>query len=276
MIYFRDFKHIYFDKDNRKYLSVTTFLKNFKETFEEDYWLNYKALEAIRNDLKKDAEGNYVKMPGFYGKVVGKNIMSCVKKEELDLHNQIKHEIKQMWASNNTKATEFGTSYHKMQETRDLKNSEVINPYDNTIYPVIPAPDCPEDNCTRKCDMVGCYLELLIHDEEMRMAGQADKVFIVNEEGEFDIRDYKTNGKLDFTSYKHKKMKAPFDELDDCSYMHYCLQLSIYAYMLERQGFKCRKLYIDFYEKPIEAIYFKTLIQKAFEIRKEQLSLAIN
>ena len=71
MVYFRKLKHSYFNDKGETYLSVTTFLKRFKEDYDEEYWLSYKALEAVRNNFQIDPEtGKYAKMPGFYRSVV--------------------------------------------------------------------------------------------------------------------------------------------------------------------------------------------------------------
>ena len=216
MVYFRKLKHSYFNDKGETYLSVTTFLKRFKEDYDEEYWLSYKALEAVRNNFQIDPEtGKYAKMPGFYRSVVKyPDIRHAVKPSEQFLFDQTRLELKNSWEDNRVKATDFGTSYHKMNEDRDNNNGEVINPNNGLIYPVVPVVNCPEDNCSKLGYDDGCHLELLIHSDKHMIAGQSDKVFFMD--NLFDIRDFKTNDKLATESFNHKKMKYPFNTLDDC------------------------------------------------------------
>ena len=88
------------------------------------------------------------------------------------------------------------------------------------------------------------YTEALTHSMEYMVAGQSDLVVQrqKNEHPVFDFYDYKTNESkgIEFDSIAWKKtppkhynryMLPPFDHLEDCNYIHYSLQLSIYAYM---------------------------------------------
>lgn len=45
-------------------------------------------------------------------------------------------------------------------------------------------------------------------------------------------------------------MKYPLNHLDDCTWIHYCLQLSTYAYMLEKikPSLKIKHLYINHFD----------------------------
>lgn len=272
MVYFQKNKHKYFNDAGESYLSVTTFLKRFKN-FDEEYWLAYKALEAIRNNFKKDIDGKYEKMPGFYKSVVKfKNIEDAVKPHELDLFNQTKIDIKKAWVSKTVTATDFGTSYHKMNEDRDIKAKESLNSVDGISYPVIELPECKEDNCSRESYSTGCYLELLIHSDKHMLAGQSDKVFFVSDK-DFMIRDMKTNSELKKESFKNTKMEYPFNTLDDCALYHYAIQLGIYAYMLELQGYNCLGLYVDHYQEEIKLEYYKDMIHESMIIRELELSL---
>ena len=115
---------------------------------------------------------------------------------------------------------------------------------------------------------LGLWLtELLVHDPYWGIAGQIDKVWL--EETCFDIRDLKTNGKMDLKSYcreiptalselgieeprkEYKMMYFPVNHIQDSNYWHYALQLSLYAYMVERlTGKTCRSLILE-HHKPL-------------------------
>jgi hypothetical protein len=71
----------------------------------------------------------------------------------------------------------------------------------------------------------------------------------VHKNGEFTIGDFKTNKKFRFSSPFGERMLEPVDHLHNCEFNVYALQLSMYAYMYEKQtGKKCRKCVI-FYLK---------------------------
>ncbi len=85
--------------------------------------------------------------------------------------------------------------------------------------------------------------EMLLYNDEYKIAGQSDLVFMNHEKKTFVIKDYKTNKKIDRTAYKKKRMYHPIAHIEDCNYYHYALQLSLYAYMLEQEfGYKCEGL----------------------------------
>ena len=56
------------------------------------------------------------------------------------------------------------------------------------------------------------------------------------------ILDHKTNKKLKQKSYfdpkkkKYQMMKYPLNNIMDCNFLHYTLQLSLYAWMLQKQN----------------------------------------
>lgn len=92
------------------------------------------------------------------------------------------------------------------------------------------------------------YPELKIYDELLGLAGTID-LLVQHDDKSLSIVDWKTNKESSIKkpqriTPKTKMAKSPFDFLVDGSYSKYCLQLSVYAYMLERQGYKIHKLYI--------------------------------
>lgn len=101
----------------------------------------------------------------------------------------------------------------------------------------------------------GIYPELMLnHPEYKTLVGTADRVEIY-EDGTFDLSDYKTNEKLEFSSFQvydqrlrrrtPKMMYEPVSHLEDCNGMHYTLQLSLYALFLEERGYKLGNMWIN-------------------------------
>jgi len=155
-----------------------------------------------------------------------------------------KEEILAEWAQTAKEATDKGTKYHEYREQKDLKNKGI--------------PALEKDGLKLAHDLSklepGLYPELMLYNFEYMLAGTSDIVEILPDK-RFILGDYKTNKKLEFEGYKKfdkdykekraVKMKFPLQHLDDCSGMHYTIQLSIYAYMLEQFGYHCHDLYID-------------------------------
>lgn len=79
--------------------------------------------------------------------------------------------------------------------------------------------------------------ELKVFDEELGLAGTID-LCVYNDDGSVTLIDWKTNKKITKKGYgKSKELQLP-----NANYYHYNLQLSIYAYILERQGYSIREL----------------------------------
>ena len=79
--------------------------------------------------------------------------------------------------------------------------------------------------------------ELILGDDEYGYTGAPDKVWLImnKEQTEFGlvITDYKTNKPKNFeASYFTKKMKYPFEKLDDTALGHYSTQLPFYCKLL--------------------------------------------
>lgn len=91
----------------------------------------------------------------------------------------------------------------------------------------------------------GTYTELDIWNDSWKIAGRADKVVLYTqgEDRYADVIDYKTNGSIEFESYKspltgqHKMLLPPINHLMNTSFNLYTLQLSFYQYILETWGF---------------------------------------
>ena len=77
------------------------------------------------------------------------------------------------------------------------------------------------------------YTEVILSDRQSRIAGTADLI-IEKPTGEWSIVDWKTSKSINKFAYGGGKMKGILSHLDDCNFVHYSLQLSIYACLLGR------------------------------------------
>ena len=152
-------------------------------------------------------------------------------------------EVKAMWEKKKNDSCERGTLLHLHKETGDKQNQEMITYYSEVIgdKKIIKNIENLED---------GWHLELALYNHEFEVCGTADKVFIETIKGirYIDVEDYKTNKSIDLESYfnprtkTHEMMKAPLNHLMNSNYWGYALQLSTYAYFLERYNFVVRHL----------------------------------
>jgi hypothetical protein len=90
----------------------------------------------------------------------------------------------------------------------------------------------------------GCYPELKLWRHDWGIAGRADKPTFetINGVRYAHVEDYKTNKKIARNGFVgrdgEEMMLYPVEHLPHCEYSHYCLQLSIYQYMLEYFGYE--------------------------------------
>jgi hypothetical protein len=105
------------------------------------------------------------------------------------------------------------------------------------------------------------FTECAIVDYALGLAGQIDLLCINPSTKQFEIIDWKTNqspiceaagyyaknssGELtDTFVYTNTTMKYPVGHLPDSNFYHYSLQLSMYAYLIERLGYELNQLTI--------------------------------
>jgi ATP-dependent exoDNAse (exonuclease V) beta subunit len=151
-------------------------------------------------------------------------------------------EVQAAWKEEGAKAVSKGTAYHEKMETL-YKETGLFKLEDkDCIVYESPLVDGIKKARDLKLDQ-GIYPELLIFSHKYKVAGQADLVEIVN--GKINIKDYKTNKKIDKESYKHWKdghemMLFPVNQFMNCNFWHYALQLNIYMFMLRAHNPKLK------------------------------------
>ena len=242
-VYLEPIEHVYWHKTTgEKYTSVTTVLSALEHEFEED-----KIAEAIskqREDRRKEA-------------YKGLN----------------KAQIIELWRHINFEATEYGTMVHEILE-RYLLADKFYFPNDELEKKVIAAYDAVGFD---EGDVL--WPERIMFSEKYALAGTADMIVDVQDEY-FDVGDWKTNKKLDFYSPYRKFMKPPLQNVSQCNFNLYTIQLSIYAYMYEEEtGKKLRQIWIGHWDREKEEIakipvfYARELAIKVLNWHKLRVSL---
>ena len=243
---YSDESHVYWTKDGEQQcISVTTLIGKY-HSFDTDFWSSYKALESILGNKKfLEIKPNLLKR-----KVFKKEMLETLSIEE-DVFEKEKESILSKWDEKREKSCIRGTKLHKDYELKTLgKEFGWTKDYD------IPVLFSSFKLDTSNKIVPGQYVlpELLVSrisdDGMLRIAGQADLVIVDGEE--FIIMDYKSNEEIKTKSYydrskrKSERMHYPLNNIQDSNYWHYTLQLSLYAWIIEKNNphMKCKGLYL--------------------------------
>jgi len=192
-----------YTKKNKKLISVTTFISKFKNEFDSDFFSKKIALRD----------------------------------------NKTQEQVLKEWSEKAKKSCEIGTAIHKIFEDYINNNYSVIA--DELVFDFLELNDSYFLEFKEKSiiaiqfikdffitkRLIPVYTEYIVYDENL--AGQIDLI-CKDKNDNYYILDFKTNEKIETYSY-NKKMKGIFYFLNDSSYYHYSLQLSIYKNMFYKE-----------------------------------------
>lgn len=237
---FNEAEHSYYHPERGYYTPVSTFVSSFHDEFDKNYWSDYKAIERV---LVERYGVNY--WLDYKKKVGYENVINSFKQT---LNNSIlnpvfiqyKEDILKEWAEENKSSIEKGNRTHKIKEGEVEEEVSVSQPLTSSKNPelefMLPS-ELPD----------GVYTERRVWSNDYMVCGTIDKLIIetVGTIRYADVHDYKSNKELKRESFKHKKMKAPFNDLDDCNFNHYQVQLNTYQWLLKSWGFVPRNTTIE-------------------------------
>lgn len=229
---FENESHTYWNvNDNKRYISVTTLIHRYVQEFDKEFWSAYKALEKLMPKESWAVE----KKSLLNTKKFNREILDTYNISELEF-NKTQQDILDAWDAENRKSCDRGTKIHE-----EIEHSFYDHPKDISLqkFGLGGKFECKKDYSELDLDC-GVYPEYLIYRESddgiLRIAGQVD--LIVKQGNEITIIDHKTNKKIDqksgfdSTTKSNARMKYPLNNLMDCNFYHYTLQLSTYAWML--------------------------------------------
>lgn len=229
--------HQYFIR-GKEYTSATTVVDKYIPEFDQEFWSRYKAVERLfvdREDLFKELKKQKsIHSPGWH-----EWMLKWCGKDEEDLF-KAKTEILREWKEENALSLKKGTAYHDEKEREAYEKGYSINPFTNKKYKTIQKKGKYVRNLESLRD--GYYPELILWNDQMRICGTADRVFVKGREVWVD--DHKTNREIKKRNF-FEKMKYPVNRLDNCNYNHYRLQLGIYGWMLREYGYKIKGISIN-------------------------------
>jgi len=235
-LFFNDSSHLYINKlDGSHYISVTTLIGEYENKFDEFFWARYKALEAL---MDGDVWSN-VKVKLQSTKKWDPTLIEKYNINEEDFNKEIAR-ITSEWNANRDEACEHGTWVHSLMENTFYGNHQ----FDFSKYGYSEASgyyDCPKNYYELDLENA-VYPEFLMSwtspDGKFKLAGQAD--LIIKHGNDIWVLDWKTNREIKKKSFYDKakkdvqRMKYPLNDIMDCNYYHYELQLSTYCWILQQ------------------------------------------
>lgn len=203
---FKDNGHLYYspDQPERKWTSITAIVGMLHEPFKRED-------TAWKCALRKPTD----KYPNKWWGMTQEQILAA-------------------WDGEGKRSQELGNWYHNKRER------ELCEPDMQLMWGV--RPPIVEDGIKISRDQKledGIYPEHLVYLDTAGICGQSDYVEV--KEHSLRIRDYKTSKEIKRKGFEsswsgEKMMTGPVKHLGDCEYWHYALQLSLYAYCIQRHN----------------------------------------
>ena len=276
---FSEKEHVYFDEndESKQYISVTTLIHSFTQPFDEEFWSAYKALEKLLSKEDWQIEKKQLNATHKFDK----EILKTHNISELDF-NKAQQAILDEWQQNKDEACTRGTKIHAEIENSFYKAGKNVNVEKFGLGGQF---ECRKDYSDLDIQY-GVYPEYLIYSESndgiLRLAGQID--LIIKNGNEIVLVDHKTNkeikqkGGFNTNTKSTSKMKYPLNNLEDCNFYHYTMQLSTYAWMLQKlnPNFIIKDLILNHYDHNgnntlYHCDYLKDEVERMLKFYKKQL-----
>ena len=184
-----------------------------------------------------------------------------------NLHSTIKGSFIHEFAQSLWESKECKFDYSKIPKEIDIDRLK------NDIAKLIPQAINFYNDYKDIYELIGC--EIYLGDEEYDECGATDQMMLNKNTGEIVIIDYKTNKKIEYESFKHKKMLVPLHEFDDCNYIHYSFQLNDYKYKFEKNtNLKVSETFIVYFNinadnyEIIKPLNMENEVKEILEIRR--------
>ena len=280
-VWFREKDHVYGNiKDPTiKYTSVTTLIGKYEPEFDKEFVSRYKALERILSpDVWKKEKGGIWK-----SHKIPKEFLDVYDISEEEL-NKVQQDILDEWNEINRSSCERGTKIHAQLENSFYNAGSNITLKKFGIGGKF---ECKKNY--NELDLeYGIYPEYLIYYDnpklDLHIAGQID--LLVKNNNDIHIIDHKSNKKIDLKGFYNsssrttEKLKFPLTSLDNCNFNIYQLQLSTYAWMIQKinPDFVIKSLTLNHYDHEgrntlYSCSYLKDEVEKMLKHYAKQLQL---
>lgn len=162
----------------------------------------------------------------------------CSNGKEPKYAGRTPEEIRNEWSENGRIASDEGTNLHEYAESlmAGWKPSRIPKPMSNRCKVVYKQIDIITAKLLNK--FVFVCAEMIVFSPSLKISGMVDLVMFNPRTDTILILDWKTN--KDNPTVENgfgKKAFPPVDHLDDTKLNHYRLQLSLYRYIMESEGY---------------------------------------
>jgi ATP-dependent exoDNAse (exonuclease V) beta subunit len=231
--------------------SVTELIDKYKQPFDRDFWSAYKALEQL---LSKE-QWNIEKKSLLNTKRFDASILDVYSISKNDF-NATQQSILDAWEAKRVEGQTRGTFLHD-----SLYKQISNNKYDFSKLVEVHNPLTIQQSLD---EAYGIYPEFPIQYSFMDIVIKGRPDLIIKNENELSIVDWKTDEKIEQKSgfntaiKSNAKMLFPLNDIMDCNYFHYTMQLSLYAYILEQLYPKLHVsnlMIVHFDPKGIQSLY---------------------
>jgi hypothetical protein len=204
---------------------------------------NFVTLEPESHIYTDKDGGTYLSVSKFLDLFSKKFDRMGISKMSAAKKGVSQEEILAEWDKKRDDSIDHGNRIHHALER--YEKSTTILPEDEDLRPMILSVTKQYSHYYR------CYQEVCLYDTEFMIAGTSDKVLQCTSSPKsiFDLSDYKTNLSkgIQFKNDYGQYMLGPLSHLQDCNYVKYSLQLSIYSYLLQKKtGCKIGQLSIHY------------------------------
>lgn len=186
-----------------------------------------------------------------------------------NLHSTIKGSMIHEFAQSLWEGKEYKFDYSNVPKEIDLDRLK------NDIKKLIPQAINFYNDYKDMYELIGC--EIYLGDEDYDECGATDQMMLNKYTGGITIIDYKTNKKIEYESYKHKKMLIPLHKFDDCNHVHYSFQLGDYKFKFEKNTkLKVEETFIVYFNinadnyEIIEPLNMEKEVKMILENRREK------
>lgn len=210
-------------------ISPTSLIREY-HTFSKDFWLSYKTLEKMLPEIQFAD----MKMKLLKSKKIILNLIPGLDIDQFKIEREI---LEKEWTQKNEEAKQTGTLIHEQIHNlfcTDLHYVKTNFGIDTDKYQVQRTEEFLKAN---KGIFNEFKLEIPIA-EDFLLVGIAD--CIIRDGNHISIIDFKSDEKISFRSIyevgkkKSKRMKYPLVNLEDAAGVHYQIQLSLYAWMVQQ------------------------------------------
>lgn len=209
-------------------ISPTSLIREY-HTFSRDFWLSYKTLEKVLPEIQfADMRMKLLKSK--------KIVLDSIPNLDIEQFKIERALLEKEWTQKNEEAKQTGTLVHEQihnlfcTDLHYVKNNFGI---DTDKYQVQRTEEFLKAN-------KGIFNEFKLEvpiAEDFLLVGIAD--CIVRDDNHISIIDFKSDEKIPFKGIyevgkkKSKRMRYPLVNLEDAQGVHYQLQLSLYAWMVQ-------------------------------------------